>query len=101
VHVAREVCLGMEPLQAHAAKFILADSPDPHTSSACAAVTWTDLSTLLAVPEEEAIHEMKLAAARLSAIASGSAAPPPSDVRICVTGSALAVMWASQLYRNP
>jgi hypothetical protein len=93
VHVARQVCLGIEPLQAHAARFILADLPTPSSSTPSAAVSWTDLSTLLPVPENEAIHDLSAAAARIAAMAADQPVPPPSDVRMCVTGPALAVMW--------
>ena len=41
---------------------------------------------------------MKAAAARIAAIAADAPVAPPSDVRLCVTGSALAAMWDSDVY---
>lgn len=60
-------------------------------------VTWIDLSSCLPIPEHEAIHDLSTNAARIAAAASGEYVPPPSDVRICLTGSALSVMWDSNM----
>ncbi len=104
MHVARDVCLGIESLQAQAARFILADvpltssSPSNHPASAAPVISWIDLTTRLAVPEREVLHELSTAAARLAASAAAAPVPPPSDVRLCVTGSALELMWESNEY---
>lgn len=93
------MCLGIEPLQVDAARFLLADlSSSSGSPSTAQSITWTDLSTILPVPEQEAIHDMKAAAARVAAIADDAPVAPPSDVRLCVTGSALAAMWDSDVY---
>ena len=100
--MAREVCMGMEPLQAQAARYILADVPAIASSSTTSppsmpVVTWIDLTTRLPVPEHEAIHDLAAAASRLAAAAASAPVPPPSDVRLCVTGTALAHMWESNV----
>ena len=104
VHVAREVCLGISPIQSHASRYIMADvsSVTPGLDvAALPGVTWIDLSSCLPIPEHEAIHDLSTNAARIAAAASGEYVPPPSDVRICLTGSALAIMWDSSMWMSP